>query len=163
MTGRPPTRYLWLLLFIIPAGFLYFGFDSLLYRYDQRSKAVPWTATVEDYREESYSCKDSDGNRRTCRRIAYDLKLDIYGETLIRPLLDSTFDPDDPWHTPDMISPEDYPRGGQMPVLVRPDLDYRVAIDAFWSAYVLPIVLLVFGAFWLIGFSFIVPSMIRSG
>ena len=163
MARTPLRRYFWLLLFLIPAGFLYFGFDSLLYRYDQRAKAVPMTALVEDFRQESYTCKDSDGNRRTCYRIAYDLRLDIFGEIYHRPLLDSTFDPDDPWHTPDMISPEDYPRGGQMPVLVRPDLDFRVALDSFWSAYVLPIVLLVFGAFWLLAFSFIVPSMIRDG
>ena len=161
MAGRSPTRFLWLLLFVIPAVFLWFGIDSLLYRMNARALATPMVALVEAVHEESYSCKDSDGNTRTCHRVAYDLRLDIWGEPVRRPLLDSTFDPDDPWHSPDMISPQDYPEGAAMKVLVRLDLDNRVAIDAFWSAYVLPFVLLGFGTFWLLALSVIVPSIMR--
>ena len=163
MAKPPAKRYFWLLLYLIPGVFLYFGANSALYRYDIRASGVDMTATVEDYREESYECKDSDGNRRTCRRIAYDLILDLNGEQLRRPLLGGNFDPADPWHTPDMISPQDYPRGATMEVLVRPDLGYLVSLNNFWHAYLLPLVLLGFGTFWFIGISAMMPSMIKDG
>ena len=163
MAKLSAKRYLWLVLFLIPGVFLYFGVNSALYRYDIRSEGVEMQAVVEDYRIETYSCKNSDGHRSTCRRIAYDLILDLNGDKVRRPLLEGNFDPDDIWHTPDMISPDDYPRGATMEVLVRPDLGYLVSINNFWQAYMLPIILLGFGAFWLIGMSVIVPSIIKDG
>lgn len=163
MSRRSPTRFLWVLLLAIPAVFLYFGVNSLLYRVDARAQAVEMTAKIEHVRRETYSCKDSDGHTRTCERVAYDLTIDVSGDRMRRPLVEGNFDPDAIWHSADMINPEDYPVGAPMAVLVRPDLGYVVVIDAFWSAYVLPIVLLVFGAFWLVGLSVIVPSIIRKG
>lgn len=163
MARRSWKRHAWFLLYLIPIGFLYFGMDSALYRYEIRKDAVKMTATVEDYRTESYECKDNDGNRRTCTRIAYDLILDVNGDILKRPLLEGNFDPDDTWHTPDMINPSDYPRGGQMPVLVRQDLGYLVAFDGFWQAYVLAAVLLAFGTFWLIAVTVVTRSFVTHG
>ncbi|MFK7942955.1 MAG: hypothetical protein AB8B85_08610 [Paracoccaceae bacterium] len=163
MAGRPASRYLWLLLFLIPGVLLYFALNSAIYRYNIRADAIEMQATVEDYVVESYTCKDSDGNARTRERIAYDLILDVNGDRMKRPLLEGNFDPADFWHSKDMISPAEYPRGSQMDVLVRPDLGYLVSIDNFWNAYMLPLVLGVFGGFWFVGFSFIVPSMIRDG
>lgn len=163
MAGRRATRYLWYLLFLIPVLFLFFGTKMAFYRYQVRAEAVPMTATVQDYTLERYTCEDSDGNRRTCERIAYDLILDLNGDRLERPLLEANFQPGEIWHTTDMVSPDDYPRGGEMPVLVRPDLGHLVAHDSFWSAYLVPIILLGFGAFWLVGFSVVVPAMVRDG
>ena len=155
------SRYFAVLLFLLPIVLLYFGINSAVYRYSQRAEAVPMTAIVEDYRIEAYSCEDSDGNTRTCERIAYSVVIEVDGQPLQRPLLDSDFDHDDIWHTPDMISPEDYPRGAEMPVLVRPDLGHLVVIEAFWPTYILAVVLIVFGSFWLAAFIFLVPAIIR--
>ncbi|MEM6622218.1 MAG: hypothetical protein AAF674_08330 [Pseudomonadota bacterium] len=161
MAKRSLTRFLPLLLYAIPAVFLYFGINSALYRIDVRADAVPAEATVEAVYIDTYTCKDSDGNRRTCTRVAYDLILEMDGLVMQRPLLEGNFEPDEIWHSDDMIPPTDYPEGATMAVLVRPDLDYRVAIDSFWSAYVLPIVLCTFGGFWLFASIFIVPQLMR--
>ena len=156
MAGRSPLRFFWLLLFLIPALFLYFGIDSAVYRITERAEAEPMVATVEDYRTEQ-RC-DDDGCSTV---VAYDLILDIKGDIVKRPLIEGNFDPEDIWHSEDMIPPSSYPAGSEMPVLVRADLGYLVTIDAFWSAYVLPIVLCGFGMFWLLGFAIIVPQLTR--
>ncbi len=144
--NRWVNNSLLLCLFLIPALFWYFAFNMTVYRSEAREMAEKVTGEVTEQREVEYSCKDSDGDTRTCTYWLYQVRFEVDGAQVDRQLLDARFDPDYPEIT-DGIDHDDYPEGAQMPLLLRRDLGNAVTVDSFWSAYMMPVVLAGFGFF----------------
>ncbi len=138
----------WLLLvFLLPALFLFFGARSALYRYEQVQLSEQTDVTIYEVEHETYTYRDSDGRTRSGEHWRYSVELEVDGETLHRYVVEPNFDLEMIWHNSDAINPEIYAKGARLPVLLRRDLDYAVAHDDFWAIYLTPIFLLGFGFF----------------
>lgn len=135
-----------LCLLLIPALFWYFAANMTIYRYEARQLAEKINGTVVEQTETEHSCKDSDGRRRTCTDWTYTVRFQVQGDQITRPLLDARFDPKYDSHT-DGVDHEAHGVGATMPLLLRRDLDFAVAPDFFWSAYLMPVILAGFGLF----------------
>lgn len=144
--SRWVNNSLLLCLFLIPGLFWFFAFNMTMHRAEARQLAEKITGEVIEQREVKYSCKDSDGNTRTCTHWLYQVRFEVDGEQVTRQLLDARFDPDYPEIT-DGIDHDDYPVGARMPLLLRRDLGNAVTPDSFWSAYMMPVFLAGFGVF----------------
>ncbi|MEL7468309.1 MAG: hypothetical protein AAFN27_07630 [Pseudomonadota bacterium] len=148
--NRGLNNGLLLLLLILPGIFFYFGINMAVWRYEQRALAERIVGEVAEVQKNSYECKDSDGNRRTCTEWAYTVTFDFAGDTMRRPLLEVNFEADGGRFSSDEVDPEVYVAGAKIPLLLRRDLDNAVAPDLFWAAFLIPTVLLGFGTFVLI-------------
>lgn len=150
MSGRDRKRRinnaLLLCLWLIPGLLWYFAAKMAIYRTEARELAEKITGEVTHQREVSYTCKGSGGKTSTCTHWLYEVRFDLNGDKMTRPLLDARFDPNYVEHT-DGIDHDAHPVGAQMPLLLRKDLDHAVAPDFFWSAYLMPVVLAGFGLF----------------
>jgi len=138
----------WLLLvFLLPALFLFFGARSALYRYEQQALSEPADAIVKKVDHETYSYRDSDGRTQSGEHWSYLVEFESDGQAFERQVVEPNFDPEMIWHNSDSIDPDIYAEGARMPVLLRRDLDYAVAHDDFWAIYGTPIFLSGFGFF----------------
>ncbi|MEM7211361.1 MAG: hypothetical protein AAF479_05595 [Pseudomonadota bacterium] len=150
MTARDRKRRinnaLLLCFWLVPGLFWYFAINMALYRAEARELAEKMKGEVIHQQEVTYSCKGSDKKTRTCTHWLYEVRFDLNGDKIARPLLDARFDPKYVEHT-DGFDHEAYPVGATMPILLRRDLDHAIAPDFFWSAYLMPVVLAGFGAF----------------
>ena len=150
MSPGSPWRFSLLLLLLLPAIFFYFGGRMALYRAEQRALGEKITAEVIEQRRETFTSKGADGERRSGEHFAYTVRFDIAGDLVTRPVLEANYDPERIFHTSDEVDPKQFPVGSQMPLLMRRDLGFAVSPDLFWTAYLIPAVLLGFGAFTLL-------------
>lgn len=135
------------LFWCVPLLFWFFGARMALYRIEQRELATRMPAEVARVETRSYSCKDSDGNRRTCYEHQFTVWIELNGDRVKRVVLQNNFDPEYDWHSGDEVDPETYTEGSTLPVLLRRDLGNAVAPDLFWAAYGSPVFLIGFGVF----------------
>lgn len=145
MAGRAEK---WMLLvFALPALFLFFGARSALYRHEQQQLSEQTDAIVKKVDHETYTYRDRDGRTQSGEQWSYLVEFEVNGEAMERQVVEPNFDPEMIWHNSDSIDPDIYAEGARMPVLLRRDLDFAVAHDDFWAIYGTPVFLLGFGFF----------------
>ncbi|MEL7468308.1 MAG: hypothetical protein AAFN27_07625 [Pseudomonadota bacterium] len=144
--GRRINNALLLLLFAIPGFFWWFAATMASDLNEARALSERITGEVVEQVKNEYSCKDSDGKRRTCTNWLYKVRFDMLGDKMTRQLMTPRFDPKYIEHV-DGIDHETQTVGTTMNLLLRRDLDYAVAPDSYWAAYLTPLILAGGGCF----------------
>ncbi|MEM9061208.1 MAG: hypothetical protein AAGD13_12175 [Pseudomonadota bacterium] len=138
--GRRTNNALLLLLWLIPGFFWLFAASMTHELSEARAASERITGEVVEQEKTEYTCKDSEGRRRTCTYWTYKVQFDVHGDRITRQLQTPRFDPDYIEHV-DGIDHEAQIVGTEMNLLLRSDLDYAVAPDSYWAAYTTPLFL----------------------
>ena len=136
-----------LVFFALAATMIFFGARMALYRAEQRALADPVMARVIETDSRVVTSRDSDGRTTSTTERTFIVEVNIFGEVVRRTMIAANFDPEDHWFNGDEVDPTVFQEGARVPVLVRRDLNFAVTPADFWSAYLVPVILMGFGGF----------------